>query len=455
MPGLLYPLTAIAGIGLFCTSCTNLQQPYQLPPPPENVHLAANIQPEKHRPPAEKKEFSSSVPLTLPAARQLAQQHSPALAAAWHAIQVQAALCRQTGLPLNPAISAELEEFAGSGEFSGIGNASARIGLSQELLTGAKQKMALQAAEVELTSALCSYRSLLNELAIQVETRFYAVYFLQEELKLKGARLELLEETGEIIRKRVHAGERSPLDLLKHQAELTDAVLAVKKTRRQLQEAQTTLASTWGEQQPPSLPVTSELQRTTTPTLEILQSALKTSAVWQNSQIEISRAKAALAVEESRKYPNVEVEGGLQHFRENNNWALFVGLSMPLPIFDRNQGNISAAQARLQQAQAETEGRIRELQQALINTWQRWQSAEAELNDLEQECLPAAKQYHDAILTAYQAGEADILELVDSRHNWLAKQEELLALKQDCETNRLELMTLIGLNNLNERKDTK
>ncbi|MDD3954727.1 MAG: TolC family protein [Lentisphaeria bacterium] len=453
MPGLLYLLTAIAGICLFSTGCTNLQQPsepYQLPPPPENVHLAAKLQSGDLRPPADKREFSTSAPLTLPEARQLVKQRSPALAAAWHAIQVQSALQRQARLPLNPEISAELEEFAGSGEFSGIDNASARVGLSREILTGAKQKMALQAAEVEFASVLCSYRSLLNELAIQVETRFYAVYFLQEELKLKCERLELLEETGEIIRKRVNAGERSSLDLLKQQTEQTDAVLSVKKTRRQLLEAQATLASTWGELQPRSLPVTSEWQRIPPLSIEILQNAMKTSPAWQNSQIEISRANAALAVEQSRKYPNVEVEGGFQHSRENDNWALFVGVSMPLPIFDRNQGNIAAAQAKLHQVKAETDALDLELQHALRRAWQHWQNAEAALNDLEQECLPAAKQYHDAIFTAYQAGEADILELFDSRHNWLAKREELLELKQECETNRLEMLALIGLNDLNE-----
>lgn len=458
MSGFSYLLPAIAGICLFSTGCTNLQQPtepYQLPPPPENVHLAAKLQPGDIRTPADKKEFSTSAPLTLTEARQLVKQHSPALAGAWHAIQVQSALQRQAGLTLNPEFSAELEEFAGSGEFSGIDNASAKVGFSQEILTGAKQKMTLQAAGVELASSLCSYRSLLNELALQVETRFYAVYFLQEELKLKCERLELLEETGGIIRKQVNAGERSPLDLLKQQAEQTAAVLSVKKTRRQLLEAQATLASTWGEQPSGPLTVASEWQKIPPLSIEILQNALKTSPAWQNSQIEISRADAALAIEQSRTYPNVEVEGGFQHFRENDNWALFVGVSMPLPIFDRNQGNIAAAQAKLQQVQAETAARNLELQHALRSAWQNWQNAEAALNDLEQECLPAAKQYHDAIFTAYQAGEADILELFDSRHNWLAKREELLELKQECETNRLELMALLGLNDLNELKDSK
>lgn len=455
MSGLLRLFTAMAGLCFFAAGCGSYQSAERQslidnlpPPPPVRVHTTPVHQTESPPRDSEEMDYSSSSPLTLDKARQLTWARTPALAASWQEIQVQVGLRQQAGLPLNPELFAELEEFAGSRSFSGFNNASGRLGLSREIQTGEKQKLAIQAVTTELQAAIYEYQALQNELAILVETRFYAVFLLQQSLLLKQERLKSLEETGKVIQGRVKAGENSPLELLKHQSELADATNAVRKAGRELKTSRAILASTWGEAQPLFPAVEAEWQQIPPPALEMLQKALTASPAWQNSRLAINKAETELSLAESQKYPNFAVEGGIQHFREDDSWALFVGLSLPLPIFDRNQGNIAAAQAKLQQALAESAGSDLTLQNALRNAWQHWQDSAAALTELESETMPAAKNYYDAIYTAYQTGEADILELFDARQSWLAKREELLELRNECETARLEMLAHIAVNDL-------
>lgn len=453
MSGLLGRFAALVGLCLFTAGCLSHHPQIpgrladHLPPPPASAAITPNGLSALPGSGVAGQEDSSEI-LTLTRARQLTWERDHRLAAAWQEIQVRIALLQQTGLPINPALFAELEEFAGTDDFAGFGNAAGRIGFSREWQSGGKQRLAVQAAETELQEAIFDYQKLQNELAVSVENRFYAVFYLQESLQLKKELLNILDETGRIIEGRINAGENSPLELMKHRSELAAASMAVRQSQRELASARAELAASWGAAEPTFPAVEAQWQKIPQLPLELLQRALTSSPAWQHSRLGIAQAEAALALADSEKYPNLELEGGLQHFREDDSWAFFVGLSLPLALFDRNQGNIAAAQASLQQAVSESAGHELSMQQSLCRAWQLWHDSALAVTELRQETIPAAKDYYDAIYTAYQTGEADILELFAARQDWLTKREVLLERYHECESARLELTAVIGVEDL-------
>jgi len=267
---------------------------------------------------------------------------------------------------------------------------------------------------------------------------------LQESLQLKQELLNILNETGRVIQGRIKAGESSPLELLKHRSELAAATQAVRQSQRELASARSVLAACWGATEPWFPAVEAQWQEMPQWSLKLLQRAIKLSPAWQQTRLDIAQAEAARALADSEKYPNLELESGLQHFREDGSWAFFVGFSLPLPLFDRNQGNIAAAQASLQRTILESASQELSLQQSLCRAWQLWQDSALAVTELREETIPAAKDYYDAIYTSYQTGEADILELFAARQDWLAKREELLERYHECESARLELAAVVG-----------
>lgn len=436
-----YPvLRGLLGLAAWAIGCCNSAFASAAPP----------LSPAAPRPP-----LAVSGPLTLEQARQALLERHPALAAARHSIEAQEALRRQAGRPANPVLFGEIEEFAGSHAYQGWNNAAARAGLSREFATAGKVARAVQLADLEVRESQRASQALQTELELDLEQRFYNVHFRQETLTLRQERLRLLAEADAIIRNRIEAGSGSSLESLKNQTEQANAALAVQRAERELDAARLNLAAAWGDRHLQAPSVKAPAHHLPNVGFDQLLALLPETPAWQKTRLEQARAAAETALEESRATPDIELEAGIQHFREDGSWALFAGFSVPLPLFDRNQDNIAAARARERQVLAESAAAELELHDALRNAWQGWQAAQAALHALEISIIPAARRYHDAVSTAWQAGEADILELFDARHNWLEQRQEALLLQEECENARIDVLRRLGHLNLDHLTQEK
>lgn len=449
-PPLLWALLGLAGLAIGCSS------PSPVSPSARSLSQSSAATAPGAPPPAERPPLAVSGPLTLELARRAVRERHPALAAARCDIEAQEALRRQAARPANPVLFGEIEEFAGTKDYRGWNNAAARAGLSREFPTAGKLALAVRLADIEVRESLRASLALQTELELDLEQRFYNVYFRQQALALIQERLLLLEEAEAIIRNRIAAGASSSIESLKNQTEQANAALAVQRARRELDQARLNLANAWGDRQLHAPAVTATPHPLPTASLEQLLALLPDTPEWQKTRLAQARAATEIALEESRATPDVELEAGIQHFREDDSWALFAGVSVPLPLFDRNQDNIAAAQARQRQILAQSAATELAMHHALQAAWQRWQAASAALHSLEYNIIPAARRYHDAVTAAWQAGEADILELFDARHNWLEQRQESLQQQEECENARLELLHCIGrpdLDNLTPEKE--
>jgi cobalt-zinc-cadmium efflux system outer membrane protein len=144
------------------------------------------------------------------------------------------------------------------------------------------------------------------------------------------------------------------------------------------------------------------------------------------SRIEIERRKALVEVERSKGVPDLTVSVGAKRDNELGRTQAIVGISIPLPLFDRNQGATYEAARRADKAVDEHQAvRIRlttELQQAS----RQLALATASAQTLKSAVLPAARQAYEAAARGFEAGKFGFLDVIDAQRSLLQARARYL-----------------------------
>jgi cobalt-zinc-cadmium efflux system outer membrane protein len=130
---------------------------------------------------------------------------------------------------------------------------------------------------------------------------------------------------------------------------------------------------------------------------------------------EMAQRQAAMESARARRIPDPTVGGGFRHVRDTGDSGLVMSVSMPIPVFDRNQGGI--LEARYQLAKAEEERRTAEVQgrAALAEAYAALSSAFVEATTLKNEVLPGAQRAFDAASEGYRQGKFGFLDVLDAQ----------------------------------------
>jgi outer membrane protein, heavy metal efflux system len=125
--------------------------------------------------------------------------------------------------------------------------------------------------------------------------------------------------------------------------------------------------------------------------------------------------QAALRVEESKRIPDVTVSGGVRLVNDTDDTGFVVRLSLPLALFDRNQGGVLEARHRLAGAEEERRATEVRLAAALAEAYQALLSAYRDVTVIQQEVLPAAQEAFDVATEGYRQGKFGFLDVLDAQ----------------------------------------
>ena len=295
-------------------------------------------------------------PLTLAQARQRALVSNPRLAALSREVAAREAESTQAGLLPNPELAMELENFAGSGDFSGIDAAEATVALSQRLELGGKRGRRRAVANRDRAIAETDLEAARVAVLAETNTRFITALAARERLTLAAEQVKVAEQMLTIVRDRISAGKTAPLDELRFRSLVAEARLKEEESRRQLALSHAELAATWGDDSPDFPAVIGQFDqlKPLPPWPEVAAAAGQSPSAARQAAV-TAGALDTVALEKSRGIPDLTVSLGLRNIRETEDTALVAGLSLPLPLFDRNQGAARAARERLAQARVEEE----------------------------------------------------------------------------------------------------
>lgn len=353
---------------------------------------------------------ASPVGLTIDQAVQEALSANLALAAQRHNIDIARAEIITATLRPNPELGVAAENLNRD-----LGNEETEyiLGVEFEIEGLGKRKARIDHAEHLVTVVEHEFRDATRELILEVQYAALEVLLIQAKLNLAHDTLQIAESIGEMNEVRFLTGEIGGAELRRSRLFVPQARNAVYMLEVEYAAALREFNLLLGQsgdrytviddfrtaEEAPSLPAMLELAYAQRPDL-------------QASIAEQQRAASDLHLQYTERRPDFAVGTELRRFRGYGN---YVGLtfSMPLPLFDRNQGEIARAQGEQYQADAQLRSLRAEIGGEVRSAHSRLERHVDILDGVEME-LDEARQLRDIVEQSYRAGGASLLEVLDA-----------------------------------------
>jgi cobalt-zinc-cadmium efflux system outer membrane protein len=321
---------------------------------------------------------------------------------------------------------------------------ASRLGLEQEIILGGKRRQQVRYAELEVEKGLMAQYAAAAELENRVRRLYAQLLLHQDQRALQEERLRLAEESLDAVQRKIASGEVSPIAESKASLEVTSARIGLSRIGRELESSRYALAATWGSESP-SFEEAGDLPDDDgqVPGNGDLLAELEDSLGVKRLQAERNQAEVALLLAKAEAWPNPGIAGGVQRFEDSNDHAFFMEFSIPLPIFDRNQGGIDEAKARLKQVEQEYAQQLLSRKTELLDTAMQLRSVREELRSMEEDVLPSAELTFSSVSRGFEMGVQGYLDLLDARRLLLEARGERMSLVRECRELRAELDLLL------------
>ena len=351
--------------------------------------------------------------LTLDQALGLAMARNPSLTAAQLEIDAQDGSVLQAGAYRNPELGAQVEDFR-----SATRTTTATVGFPLEL--GGKRAARMVAAERGRDVARAELSHAKAQLTSDVISAFFNVLVAQERVRLGSGSVDIAVRGADVAARRVAAGRISPVDETRARVEQANAELELAEARAELLGARQVLAAQWNAPTPDFDQARGDLEALPSrANLETLFERLKDSPVLASSRLELERRRALVAVENSKRYPDLTVTVGAKRDNDLGRTQAIVGISVPLPFFDRNQGSIHEAGKRAEKAEEDYRVAQMRLASELSQATTRLDVSRASAQTLRTTVLPAALRAFDAATQGFEAGKFSLLDVLDAQRSLL------------------------------------
>jgi len=357
-------------------------------------------------------------PLTLHQALSMALLKNPELAAFSWEIRAGEARTLQAGLLPNPELDVVVENF-GNSALEGVDGATTTIQVSQSILLGGKRSKRARLASVERDVTGWEYEVKRLDVLTDVRKAFVDVLAAQERLALSEELTRLAGEVCETVSERVKAGRVSPVEETKSRTSLATARIELERAKRELAAARKRLVAMWGDTAPTFEKAAGQFDETRPiPPEEQLASYVSQNPDIARWAAEMEQRRAAVALEKARWIPEPTLSGGFRHFNEANEGVFLVGVSIPVPLFDRNQGGILEAKYKLAKANEERLASEVRVRSALAEAYRSLSTAFVETSVLKNEVLPGLRSAFEAAMEGYRQGKFGYLEVLDSQRTF-------------------------------------
>jgi len=366
--------------------------------------------------------------MTLAELEEIALANNPTLVQAAMRVRAAEGKCLQAGLYPNPVVGYQAEEM-------GIGGSAGQHGVfvGQELVTGGKLGLRTAVAGHAVAQAEHAWQAQYARVLNDVRSAWYEILVAQRIIELNQQLVVIDEQAVKAAEDLLTTGDVSRVDLLQARIEADSTKLELENARHRHLAAWRRLAAVLGTPEMEPAVLSGELTTDLAPLSwdGALQLLLSASPELLEAQAGVRRARCALARENVERIPNVDVRASVRYHDEAEDTVASLEVGVPLPLFNRNQGNICKARAELIAAQREVERIELTLRNRLAAAFERYASAENQARNYAAEILPNAKTSLDLVQSGYRQGEFDYLTLLMAQQTYfqvnLAYLESLLA----------------------------
>jgi cobalt-zinc-cadmium efflux system outer membrane protein len=302
--------------------------------------------------------------------------------------------------------------FAGPPEYA--------IGVEWPIERGGKRKRRIEVAENARQVAMWRLLNAMRTLALEVRNAFVDALLAKENLALAQANLLSINQIVQVNTARVDAGDLAPVELrrtrlatLQLQKDALQAQMKLRVTKERLQLLM-------GRAVPAvDFDIIDEPRRDPPPASldEVERLAFNLRPDLQALRFDHSRSQAEIRLQLARG--KVDFLAGVGYLRQHGTAGkgnmLRFNFIIPLPIFNRNQGEIERARLERSQIEARISALEAEIRTEARNAWQLYESARALLAYIEADILKQTSQVLDAMEFSYNRGEASFVDFLDAR----------------------------------------
>lgn len=351
---------------------------------------------------------------TLEELLSLAFASNPAIKELAATTQIAAGYRTQVGLYANPILGYQGQQLADAGTDQHL------VFLQQQIITGNKLELNRAVLNEAVRAQLQELETQKLRVTTDIKSAYYDCVRIQKQLTAIDQFSKLLEQGVGAAKKRMEAGEASKIDLLQTQIQLKQIDLdrrqLVASLEARLREIVSLagipsmqLQSVAGEL--PELPATQDWK-----TIE--EGLVATSPEYAAAQARIRQASASIRRHESQPLPNLGVQFGAGVDNGTNSGMMNLQVGAPIPVFNKNQGNIAAARAEYCRALQEAQRIDNAIRARLAVASGDYARAAEAVNMYQKELLPAAQETLDLAEAAYRAGEQDFIQLLVTRRTY-------------------------------------
>jgi cobalt-zinc-cadmium efflux system outer membrane protein len=315
----------------------------------------------------------------------------------------------QAGFRPNPGLDVETENI-GAPIFM-----QTTFLLSQLIELGGKRQARQHFAKSERERVALDYEVLKRQLYVDTTLLFIEVLISQQKMIFLEENLKVLQDFSSIVEKRLKAGKASIIEESNFLVMLNTARIDLKNAQTELKNAKNKLAAQWGEPNNDTFLIVGTLEwiPTVIPLAEMGEFIEEHPQIVR-SHFEDNVRAARLRLEKSKAYPDANLRGGPRYLEEAHKWVWVVGVSIPLPIHDRNQGGIWESRENLEKMENEREALWIKLLTELNISYSTIQTVFAELNILKNAILPAAQKAYEFSYKGYELARYNYLELLET-----------------------------------------
>lgn len=380
--------------------------------------------------------------LTLSAAIDFALTANPELSAAANELRAVEGAVIQAGTLPNPEISTLVEDTQNKA------TRTTTVQINQLIELGGKRAARIASAERGRDVASADLAAKRLDIRASVVGNFFDVLVAQERVLQTEDLLGLAQRATQAASRRVIAGKISPVEETKARVAEASARVEWNQAKRDLVVTRNRLAATWGSQtvrfgrvegRTDSLP---EILST-----EEIERRLNNSPALARARHEADRFAALADLERSRRIPNITVSLGSKRAEELGRNQAIVGVSIPFPIFDRNQGNVLEALRRADKARDERSAEEVRLRMEVAQNQELLKALVVEAQALQDEILPGARSAYDAASKGFELGKFSFLEVLDAQRTFFQARAQYLKSLSEAHRTAAELERVLGPTN--------
>lgn len=355
--------------------------------------------------------------LTLELATEILLARNPTILRERQNVVMARAGVTQARLRPNPELDITSESYPlfepNPGPFFQNNELIVRAGQPIEIAGKRRKRTLVAEQEVEVTQSLL--QDTIRQLKLELKTRYYRIVLAKAELELAQQVLAQFDEIIRINQLRYKQGEISGLDLARIQTERRRFFEDVVAAELSLQNAKTALLELLGASDlsaPFDVTETLAFRPLAVPAEQLQEQAAMARADLRARREQVERERRQVAVEKSVGVPNITPFFGYKRNLVDN--AVTFGVRWDLPVFNRNQGEVARATARVDQAGYEVRRAELAVSSEVLQAYQAVQAQERRVQALESTYVQTARKARDIAQASYRLGALDLIAFLDA-----------------------------------------